>query len=169
MSVTAMHVSICSVAHNKTRTKNGPSGDLPEIYAGRYRTYDFLKSWIVTLTVVGWKLAQKSAQPLSNVAEELGLHVIIQDALAHLDLIDSDDETKQAAAEALRDLYEDAYEDNDFLDLYDVEDSDEIADLDAVGQLGMTDLRFKFWFVPFGSGVDRGVPHPFVLDSDPER
>jgi hypothetical protein len=87
-------------------------GDLPEIYSQRYRTYDFLKNWIVTLTVVGWKLAQRQAQPLSNVAEELALHLMIQDAIAHLDMIDSDEATKQAAS-------------------------------------------------------DRGVPHPFVLDSDP--
>jgi hypothetical protein len=58
-------------------------------------------------------------------------------------------------------------EDNDFLELCDLDDSDEIADLDSDGQLGMTDLRFKCWFEPFGSGVDRGVPHPIVLDSDP--
>lgn len=139
-------------------------GDLPEIYSQRYRTYDFLKNWIVTLTVVGWKLAQRQAQPLSNVAEELALHLLIQDAIAHLDMIDSDEATMRAASQALHDLYEDAYEDNDFLELYSLDDSDEIADLDADGQMGMTDLRFRFWFVPFGSGVDRGVPHPFVLD-----
>lgn len=83
-------------------------------------------------------------------------------------MIDSDDATKEAASKALHDLYEDAYEDNDFLELYSLDDSDEIADLDGDGQLGMTDLRFRFWFVPFGSGVDRGVPHPFVLDSEPK-
>jgi hypothetical protein len=142
-------------------------GDLPEIYSVRYRTYAFLKDWIVTLTVVGWKLAQQRAQPLTNVAEELALHLIIQDAIAALDMIASDEATQEAASEALRDLYQDAYEDNDFLDLYSLDDSDEVADLDADGQLGMTDLRFRSWFVPFGSGVDRGVPHPFVLDSDP--
>jgi len=143
-------------------------GNLPEIYSQRYRTYGFLKNWIITLTVVGWKLAQRQAQPLSNVAEELALHLIIQDAIAHLDMIDSYDATKRAAAEALNDLYDRAYEDNDFLELYDLDDSDEIADLDPDGQLGLTDLRFRFWFRPFGSGVDRGVPHPFVLDSQPE-
>ena len=142
-------------------------GDLPEIYSQRYRTYGFLKNWIVTLAVVGWKLAQRHAQPLSNVAEELALHLMIQDAIAHLDVIDSDDANKQAASEALHNLYDDAYEDNDFLELYSLDDSDEIADLDTDGQLGMTDLRFRFWFVPFGTGVDRGVPHPFVLDSAP--
>jgi hypothetical protein len=34
-----------------------------------------------------------------------------------------------------------------------------------LSNVGMGDLRFKNWFSPFGSGVDRGVPHPFVLDS----
>lgn len=140
---------------------------MPEIYSSRYRTYVFLKNWIVALTVVGWKLAQQRAQPLSNVAEELALHLIIQDAIARLDMIDSDVATQQVASEALRDLYEEAYEDNDFLELYSLDDSDEITDLDADGQLGMTDLRFKLWFVPFGSGVDRGVPHPFLLDTEP--
>lgn len=88
---------------------------------------------------------------------------MIQDAIAHLDIISSDAATQEVASEALRDLYEAAYEDNDFLELYSLDDSDEITDLDADGHLGMTDLRFGFWFVPFGTGVDRGVPHPFVL------
>jgi hypothetical protein len=25
-------------------------------------------------------------------------------------------------------------------------------------------VRFKNWFTPFGSGTDRGVPHPFTLE-----
>ena len=139
-------------------------GDLPEIYAQRYRTYDFLKNWIVTVTTVGWKLAQSERQPLTNLAEELALHVVIEDAIADLDMVDADDAATEAASAALRDLYDDAFEDNDFLALYGLDDSDEIADLDPHGMLGMGDLRLKHWFKPFGSGVDRGVPHPFVLD-----
>ena len=125
-----------------------------------------MKNWIVALTVVGWKLAQLEPQPLANMAEEFALHVIIDDAIADLDMVDADDATKEAASTALRDLYDNAFEDNDFLELYDLEDSDEIGDLDPHGIMGMGDLRFKKWFKPFGSGVDRGVPHPFVLNTD---
>jgi hypothetical protein len=113
--------------------------------------------------MVGWKLAQSEPQPLTNLAEELALHTIIDDAITDLDQVEVDETTKEAASVALRDLYDDAFEDNDFLDLYGLEDSDEIADLDPHGMMGMSDLRFKNWFKPFGSGVDRGVPHPFVL------
>ncbi len=68
------------------------------------------------------------------------------------------------AEEPLRDLYDDAFEDTDFLVLFDLEDSDDLGDLDPERQMGLTDLRFKNWFRPFGSGADRGVPHPFLLE-----
>jgi hypothetical protein len=139
-------------------------GDLPEIYRQRYETYDFLKNWIVTLTLVGWKLGQPEPQPPTNIAEEMALHVIIQDALSGVELSDADVAAQRDASTALRDLYDSAFEDNDFLGLYDLDDSDEIADIDRTGLLGVGDLRFKHWFEPFGSGVDRGVPHPFLLD-----
>jgi hypothetical protein len=141
-------------------------GDLPPIYAQRYLTHGFLKRWIVTVTIVGWKLGQAERHPLTNVAEELALHVLIEDAIASLELADVDDASREAASSALRDLYEDPYEDNDFLALYALRDSDEVQDLDPLGTMGTTDLRLREWFEPFGSGVDRGVPHPFVLDGD---
>lgn len=140
-------------------------GDLPSIYEPRYKTYDFLKNWVVTLTMVGWKLAQPEPRPPTNTAEEFGLHVTIQEALSGVELSEASVADQQAASEALNDLYEAAFEDNDFLELYHLEDSDEIVDLDPAGTLGMTDLRFKNWFKPYGSGVDRGVPHPFVVDT----
>jgi hypothetical protein len=64
----------------------------------------------------------------------------------------------------LRDLYDRAFEDTDFLALFGLEDVDDLGDLDPSNQLGLTDLRFKNWFRPFGSGTDRGVPHPLLLE-----
>jgi hypothetical protein len=137
------------------------SDRLPAMYADRYPSFNFLKNWVVTLSIVGWKLAQAESLPLSNVGEELALHLIIEDALAMLEDRAPDN---PEAAEQLGALYEGAFEDDDFLTLYRLEDSDDLPDLDPTGQMGMTDLRFKCWFHPFGSGVDRGVPHPFLLD-----
>jgi hypothetical protein len=38
------------------------SSRLPEAYEARYAGFDFLKNWAVTLSVVGWKLAQPVPQ-----------------------------------------------------------------------------------------------------------
>jgi hypothetical protein len=144
----------------------GVSDRLPPVYANRYGTIDFLKNWTLTLAVVGWKLAQPEKQPLTNVAEEVALHVLIDDAIGCLDFMaeNQPDAARAEATESLKDLYDSAFEDNDFLELYDLETSDDVRDLDPDGSLGMTDLRLKHWFQPFGSGTDRGVPHPFLLD-----
>jgi hypothetical protein len=137
------------------------SSRLPSIYKSRYGSFDFLKNWILTLTVVGWKLAQPEPRPLTNVAEELAMHALISDALGRAEELDP---RSPEAERSLQDLYDRAFEDNDFLELYRLQDSDDIPDIDPSGLMGMTDLRFKSWFQPFGSGVDRGVPHPFLLD-----
>jgi hypothetical protein len=137
------------------------SSDLPQIYKARYATFDFLKNWVVTVGIVGWKLAQLKPCPLTNVAEELAMHVLIKNALLRFEEQGSED---PEAEEQLGDLYESAFEDNDFKLLYRLDDSDDLPDLDPAGQLGLTDLRFKNWFLPFGSGVGRGIPHPFLSD-----
>lgn len=98
-------------------------GDLPEVYWERYRSYNFLKDWIVAVTMTGWKFAQVKPQPLSNVAEELAFHVIVESAIASLDSADVDDAATEAAAEALRDLSDTVLEDSDFLGLYELDDA----------------------------------------------
>lgn len=138
------------------------SAELPAMYKARYATFDFLKNWALTVGIVGWKLAQPEARPLTNVAEELAMDVLIRHALMRFE--DQGAENPEAE-EQLSELYESAYEDNDFKLLYRLEDSDDLPDLDPEGQMGLTDLRFKNWFLPFGSGVDRGVTHPFLLDN----
>jgi len=130
------------------------------MYKARYSTFEFLKNWVVTVGAVGWKLAQPEPCPLTNVAEELAMHVLIGNALMRFEDQGSED---PGAEGQLSDLYESAFEDNDFKLLYKLEDSDDLPDLDPAGQLGLTDLRFKNWFLPFGSGVDRGVPIHFCL------
>ena len=134
---------------------------LPDVYRSRYGTFDFLKNWVVTLSVVGWKLAQPNPLPLTNVAEELATHVLIEHAMAK---VEDREPPSPEALESLRDLYEGAFEDKDFLVLYRLEDSDDLPDLDPHNLMGMADMRFKNWFLPFGSGADRGVPHPFFFD-----
>lgn len=136
-------------------------GQLPRVYEDRYASFDFLKNWVLTLSIVGWKLAQPERLRLTNVAEELALHAMIENAITYA--VDREPPHPEAE-EPLRDLYDDAFEDTDFLVLFDLEDSDDLGDLDPEQQMGLTDLRFKNWFRPFGSGVDRGVAHPFLLE-----
>jgi hypothetical protein len=133
-------------------------GRLPRVYESRYATFDFLKNWIVTLSTVGWKLAQPEAQPLANVGEELALHVLLSDAIGKVEDLEN---ASPEAGEALRGVYEEAFEDTDFLVLFRLDDS---ADLEPGGRPWAKELRFEDWLRPFGSGVDRGVPHPFLLD-----
>jgi hypothetical protein len=137
------------------------SSELPRAYEDRYARFDFLKNWVLTLSIVGWKLAQPEPHPLTNVAEELALHAMIENAIAYA--VDGEPPHPEAE-EPLRDLYNDAFEDTDFLVLFDLEDSDDLGDLDPEQQIGLTDLRFKNWFRPFGGGVDRGAAHPFLLE-----
>jgi hypothetical protein len=104
---------------------------LPEAYESRYVSFDFLKNWVVTLSIVGWKLAQPAPQPLTNVAEELALHAIIEDAVNRA--VDGEPPHPEAE-EPLRDLYDAAFEDTDFLVLFDLKDSDDLVDLTQEGK-----------------------------------
>lgn len=100
------------------------SSRLPEAYANRYASFDFLKNWSVTLSIVGWKLAQPERHPLTNVAEELALHSMIEDAIAYV----VDREPQQLEAKGpLIDLYDGAFEDTDFIVLFDIEDPDDLG------------------------------------------
>ncbi len=112
---------------------------LPAMYQEHYSSYGFLKRWVITLSIVGWKLAQPEPSALTNVAEELAMHVLIEDALTLLEIRST--ETPEAIAQ-LNHLYKAAFEDNAFLDLYAINDPSELDDLDLVGDLGMADLRF---------------------------
>jgi hypothetical protein len=85
---------------------------LPEAYESRYASFDFLKNWVVTLSIVGWRLAQPAPQPLTNLAEEIALHAIIEDAVSRV--VDGEPPHPEAE-EPLRDLYDAAFEDTDFL------------------------------------------------------
>lgn len=62
-------------------------------------------------------------------------------------------------------LYDGVLEDGDFLDLYELDDTDEAEATDPNGLVGTVDLGFENWFPPSGTEVDRGLPHPFVRDS----
>jgi hypothetical protein len=133
------------------------SSRLPRVYEERYANFDFLKNWIVTLSIVGWKLAQPECQPLTSLGEELAMHVLLEDAIGRVE----ESEDSSEAEESLQGVYQEAFEDTDFLVLFRLEDA---ADLEPEGRSWATELKFEDWFRPFGSGVDRGVPHPFLLD-----
>ena len=101
--------------------------------------------------------AQAKPHALSNVAEELALYVIIGDAKAHLEIQEIDD---PAAIQALDDLMEDAYEDNDFLALWD----DDLPDPEVRIEMGFTPVELRHWFEPFSSPEHRGMPHPYLRE-----
>lgn len=131
---------------------------LPECYEAKYNNLHFLKNWMVTLTTVGWKLAQAEPLPPSNVAEELAFYVIIQGARTHLEIHEIDD---KAATQALSLLIEEALEDTDFLVLY----NDELPPAEIQAEFRFTPVEFEHWFEPFNTPEHRGVVHPFILDA----
>jgi hypothetical protein len=131
---------------------------LPPRYEARYQDIHFLKDWAVTITVVGWKLAQARPFPLTNVAEELALYSMINEARATLELREIDDE---GANQALTDLLEEAYEDTDFLTLYD----EELPAPEIQAEMGFTPVEFQHWFEPFNAPEYRGAMHPYIADS----
>lgn len=112
---------------------------LPELYRPLY-TLVFLKQFLACVLTVAWKLCAPRRYRLASVAEELALHIIIESAKADLDIAGI-----QADFGSLYDL---AYEDNDFLMLFDRK-FDGVEDTDIGKQAGIVNLRFRDWFKPF--------------------
>lgn len=136
---------------------------LPRAFAPLY-DQRFLGRYEICLVVVGWKLAQPEAHRLSCLAEELALWAITQTARVWLEAFE--ETVPQAAFVRLREF---AYEDDDFMALFDIEQPVETELVDITGQMGVGDLSFNEWFKPFGGGVSRGVPHPWLWPPEPDE
>jgi hypothetical protein len=130
---------------------------LPSRYDSYYDGL-FAKQWTTTVAVVGWRLAQLTRPKLSCVAEELALHALIREAITRLEMHDRDSD--DAAWGAFRDL---AFEDEDFLYLFDPAFDGIENDPEAIEHLSLVGLPFSEWFKPF-SARESGVPHPLCLD-----
>lgn len=127
---------------------------LPQAYALKYSP-QFIREFLICVTTVGWKLAQEKYYMLSCVAEELALYAIMENAVAILEL-----NGHEATINDFDWFMEEAYEDTDFLVLFDP--SLDGFDESWVGKrLGMGHLKFEEWFVPFGEGT-RGQIHPYL-------
>jgi hypothetical protein len=126
----------------------------------RYEHYydgRFARDWLATITVVGWKLGQPGRVELSCVAEELALWALVQQAEVQLEIAG-----EQSAADAWGDFRDLAFEDEDFLWLYDPE-MDGIEESEWAREHAVVNLKFADWFKPFDERT-HGAPHPFNLD-----
>ena len=128
--------------------------DLPRKYRHRY-TPIFLQRFFASLLTVGYKLAQSDPPVplLSCTAEELACAMTIDLAEAHLD---------ENGIEADYELFEEAiYQDSDFKFLYQPE-VDGIEDSPEFSYLGIGQLRFDEWFLPFDNAAT--AVHPYSAD-----
>lgn len=115
----------------------------------------FLKKFYATLLTVGYKLAlpEESDTLIACTAEELALHILIEQASALLEI---------DGIEADFVPFEDVvYQDVDFEYLYEPE-TDGIEDSERGTELGIANLRFSEWFKPF---LNASMPvHPYCQD-----
>jgi hypothetical protein len=125
------------------------ASDLPEC---RLRGYDYLfaKKFLACLMTVVWKLQAPEHYELACVAEELALYALIEQARGDLDERGIDAE--------FGDFCDDAYQDMDFLWLFDPK-YDGIEDSPEAAFLGIGNLRFEEWFEPF---LNVPYVHPYV-------
>jgi len=128
---------------------------LPRKYFHQY-TPLFLKKFYVTLMTVGYKLAlpQESNTLLSSTAEEIALHILIEEATTLLDM--------HSIKADFGDFEDYVYQDIDFEFLYESE-FDGIEDGETGDELHIVNLRFADWFKPFG---DASMPvHPYCWNA----
>lgn len=133
------------------------SNHLPSRYASYYDGL-FAREWTTTVAVVGWKLAQSGKPKLACVAEELALNALIREAITQLEM--HDEASDEAVWGDFRDV---AFEDEDFLYLFDPAFDGIENDPEAIEHLTLVGLPFPEWFKPF-SPEQSGVPHPFCID-----
>ena len=125
------------------------------------------KKLVVCLTVVSWKLCQASRPYPACLAEELCLHAITDQARTQIDFWEHEDTDRLPAADpryqvGLDDLYDTAFEDTDFLEMFDPA-SNGIDTSDVGRDLGMTSLSTADLFKPFRRG-NGGTIHLYLAD-----
>ena len=129
---------------------------LPRRYLPKY-TPMFAKRFLVCLTTAAWKLNQLYFISFACVAEEIAAWTIVQYATSLLE-----EDKIRADFEPLIDR---AFEDTDFLNLYDPE-MDGIDESPLAAVMGMTSLAFNDWFEPSNSTAPHGVVHPYAQQED---
>jgi hypothetical protein len=124
------------------------------------------KKLVVCLTVVSWKLCQVSRPYPACVAEELCLHAVIVQAKTQIDFWEDSDPDRLPAPDPryqdeLNDLYDAAFEDTDFLEMFDPA-MDGVETSDVGREMGMTSLSPADLFKPFRGGSH--AVHPYLAD-----
>ena len=156
----ALHSALCLLSDDFFADAEGQApllaGLLPRAYLARYNE-GFLRKWFVTVSTVGYKLAQ--AQPpsplLSCTAEELALRALVDEAKELLD---------QEGIEADFGLFEDdVFEDVDYEFLFRPE-TDGIEDSATGASLGISRLRFDEWFTRFEGAASE--VHSYCSDAN---
>ena len=102
----------------------------------------FIRRFFTTLLTVGYELAQDSPPVplLSCTAEELALHILIEEATHILE---------ESGIESQFDVFEDdAFQESDFEYLYEMQ-FDGIEDSEVGAEMGIGNLHFDEWFEPF--------------------
>ena len=140
------------------------TGDLPPDVRAALSA-EMVRKLYICLTMAGWKLYQPFPLRPACVAEELCLHAIIQEAKTLLedgsDVVDATPDERRVAALELEELYDFAFDDTDFLDMFDP--AMDGIDTSQVGQMmGLTSLTVDDLFRPFLGEDRRGTVHPYV-------
>lgn len=125
---------------------------LPQRYADHYGAL-FAKQFLVTASILGYRLSQEQWAPPLCTAEALALHVLKAEAAVQLDLAGLLDELPIKEIFAAFD--EHAFDDLDHERLYDAESETSEDDIDLLGTPG---LDFDEWFLPRGAGP----LHPYL-------
>jgi len=128
---------------------------LPQRYADHYGAL-FAKQFLVTTSILGYRLSQPDWAPPLCTAEALSLHLLKAEAAVQLDLAGLLDELPIKEIFAAFD--DAAFSDRDHERLFDLgneEDEDGEDDIDLLGTPG---LDFDEWFLPRGTGA----LHPYL-------
>lgn len=131
------------------------AGSLPRPFLTRYDE-GFLRRFLMCMASVGLKLRLPGFHALGCTAEEIALRIMIDDAAAFLQDRGMDGD--------FGDWEELVFEDSDHRWLWDP-GSDGIGYSDDTEFLGVANLRFEEWFVPFNPPR---VVHPYVDDGPRE-
>lgn len=123
---------------------------LPRAFLPRY-DYDFAKRLFASFCTVVWKVLAPEQFELACVAEEMLLDGLLQRT--------KDETDDEAIVEGLDEFIDAAFQDTDFLFLFDPK-FDGIQDLPEAAHLRIGFLHFDEWFAPFDN-----VPyvHPYAL------
>lgn len=119
-------------------------------------TGDFARKFLVCLITVVWKLGQWEAMRPSCVAEELAMHILLEEAEALASTRD-----KELDFDDFRQVY---FEDLDIDFLY-VDAYDGIEQAEGAEALGFANLAFADWFKRFGTAGTSATyaeVHPFA-------